>query len=101
MCIRDSHHTDHDDRQRHRRPPARGDVGTELRTRHTHGLLALADAVDALDADRRWPLTLRAGRPVAALAAHIRHPIEVSWTDRLRLVWRGLTHADAHHSAEN
>src|SRR5450756_517374 len=86
-------HTDDDDRQGDHRPAAPGDLGTELRARHTHALLALADTVDALDADRGRLLTLRAGRPAAALAAHIRNPIGVPWADRLRLVWRGLTHA--------
>src|SRR6185436_11458837 len=42
---------DHDDRDGDHRAPVRGDLGTELRARHTHALLALTDAVDALDAD--------------------------------------------------
>ena len=75
------------------RTPARGDRGTELWARHTHALLALADAVDTLDADRGRPLTFRAGRQAAALAPHIGHPIGVPRADRLCLVWRGLTHA--------
>ena len=86
------HRGDNDNDEGDHRTPARGDRGTELRARHTHALLALADAVDALDADRGRPLTFRAGGQAAALAAHIGHPIGVPRTDRLCLVWRGLTH---------
>src|SRR5665648_733752 len=60
-----------------------------MSSRLPSGPVGVAHAVDAVDTDRRGPLTLRTGGPIAALAPHVRHPVRMPGAHRRAGAWAG------------